>query len=75
MLNFAANLRALLLFLCLGQLDYFYGLIMAVSMICGSYVGAMFAIKKGVGYVKVLFIVVTAILILKNAYDYLIQII
>ena len=44
-------------------------------MICGSYVGAMFAIKKGVGYVKVLFIVVTAILILKNAYDYLIQII
>ena len=74
-LNFASNLGALLLFICLGQVDYFYGLIMAVSMICGSYVGAMFAIKKGVGYVKVLFIVVTAILILKNAYDYLIQII
>ncbi len=74
-LNFASNLGALLLFIYLGQVDYFYGLIMAVSMICGSYVGAMFAIKKGVGYVKVLFIVVTAILILKNAYDYLIQII
>lgn len=74
-LNFASNLGALLLFICLGQVDYFYGLIMAVSMICGSYVGAMFAIKKGVGYVKVLFIVVTAILILKNAYDYLMQII
>lgn len=74
-LNFASNLGALFLFICLGQVDYFYGLIMAVSMICGSYVGAMFAIKKGVGYVKVLFIVVTAILILKNAYDYLIQII
>lgn len=74
-LNFASNLGALLLFICLGQVDYFYGLIMAVSMICGSYVGAMFAIKKGVGYVKVLFIVVTTILILKNAYDYLIQII
>ena len=74
-LNFASNLGALLLFICLGQVDYFYGLIMAVSMICGSYVGAMFAIKKGVGYVKVLFIVVTAILNMKNAYDYLIQII
>lgn len=74
-LNFASNIGALLLFICLGQVDYFYGLIMAVSMICGSYVGAMFAIKKGVGYVKVLFIVVTAILILKNAYDYLMQII
>ena len=48
----------------LGQVDYFYGLIMAVSMILGSYVGA-FAISKGVGYVKLLFITVTALLILK----------
>ena len=38
---------------------------MAVSMIIGSYVGAQFAISKGVGYVKLLFITVTAVLILK----------
>src|SRR5699024_10422603 len=38
-LNFASNLGALLLFMILGQVDYFYGLIMAISMICGSYVG------------------------------------
>lgn len=44
---------------------------MAVSMILGSYVGAQFAISKGVGYVKLLFITVTALLILKNAFDYL----
>ncbi len=74
-LNFASNLGALLLFIFLHQVDYFYGLIMAASMICGSYVGAMFAIKKGVGYVKTLFIVVTAILILKNTYDYVMQLI
>src|SRR5699024_4496813 len=74
-LNFASNLGALLLFMILGQVDYFYGLIMAISMICGSYVGAAFAIKKGVSYVKGLFIIVTAILILKNAYDYIIQVI
>ena len=47
---------------------------MAVSMIIGSYVGAQFAISKGVGYVKLLFITVTAVLILKNAYDYLLPI-
>ncbi|MDW5471324.1 sulfite exporter TauE/SafE family protein [Staphylococcus equorum] len=74
-LNFASNLGALILFIFLDQVDYFYGFIMAGSMICGSYLGALFAIKKGVGYVKVLFIVVTAILILKNAYDYLMQIV
>ncbi|MGX0129607.1 uncharacterized protein ACUXGJ_000295 [Staphylococcus cohnii] len=74
-LNFASNLGALILFMILDQVDYFYGLIMAVSMICGSYVGATFAIKKGVSYVKTLFIVVTAILIIKNAYDYIMQLI
>ena len=72
-LNFASNLGALILFMILGEVNYLYGLIMAASMIAGSYVGAMFAIKQGVGYVKVLFIVVTALLILKNAYDYVMQ--
>lgn len=72
-LNFASNLGALILFMVLGEVNYLYGLIMAASMIVGSYVGAMFAIKQGVGYVKVLFIVVTALLILKNAYDYVMQ--
>lgn len=72
-LNFASNLGALILFIILGEVNYLYGLIIAASMIAGSYVGAMFAIKQGVGYVKVLFIVVTALLILKNAYDYVMQ--
>ena len=43
---------------------------MAASMVAGSYLGVTFAIKKGVSYVKVLFIDVTIILIIKNIYDY-----
>ena len=39
----------------LGQVDYVIGLVMAASMIVGSYAGAHFAIKQGVGYVKVLY--------------------
>ena len=46
-----------------GQL--FYGIIMASSMMIGALLGAQFALKKGVGYVKALFLVVTAILIIK----------
>ncbi|MFE8917092.1 TSUP family transporter [Staphylococcus pasteuri] len=72
-LNFASNIGALILFMSLGQVNYFYGMIMAISMIVVSYVGAQFAISKGVGYVKVLFIIVTAVLIVKNAYDYIIH--
>lgn len=74
-LNFASNIGALTLFIILGQVNFTYGLIMAISMVIGSYTGAHFAIKKGVGYVKILFIIVTILLILKNAYDYIIQII
>lgn len=64
-MNFASNIGALVLFMVLGQVDYVIGLVMAASMIVGSYAGAHFAIKQGVGYVKVLFIIITAILILK----------
>ncbi|UXR81763.1 TSUP family transporter [Staphylococcus sp. IVB6214] len=69
-LNFASNIGALLLFIFLGYVNYLYGLSMAASMVIGSYFGAWFALKYGVGYVKVLFVVVTAILILKNLLDY-----
>ncbi|MEI5740792.1 TSUP family transporter, partial [Staphylococcus aureus] len=48
-LNFASNIGALVLFMVLGQVDYVIGLIMAISMIAGSYTGAHFAIKQGVG--------------------------
>ena len=74
-LNFASNVGALTLFIILGQVTIAYGVIMAVSMVIGSYTGAHFAIKKGVGYVKILFIIVTILLILKNTFDYIMQII
>ena len=48
----------------LGQVNYFYGIIMASSMMIGALLGAQFALKR-VGYVKALFLVVTAILIIK----------
>ena len=64
-LNFASNCGALLFFMILGQVNYFYGIIMASSMMIGALLGAQFALKKGVGYVKALFLVVTAILIIK----------
>ena len=72
-LNFASNCGALLFFMILGQVNYFYGIIMAFSMMIGALLGAQFALKKGVRYVKALFIVVTAILIIKNLYDFIVQ--
>ncbi|ULG73628.1 TSUP family transporter [Macrococcus brunensis] len=70
-LNFASNIGALLLFMVVGKVDYMVGFVMGASMIAGSYAGSQFALRKGVSYVKMLFIIVTLLLIGKNAYDYI----
>ncbi|GGB03072.1 UPF0721 transmembrane protein [Macrococcus hajekii] len=71
-LNFASNVGALLLFMYMGKVDYMVGLVMGAAMILGSYAGSQFALKKGVSYVKLLFVTVTILLIGKNAYDYIV---
>lgn len=43
---------------------------MGLAQIAGAIVGSKFAIKRGSGYVRKLFIVVTILLLLKNTYDY-----
>jgi uncharacterized membrane protein YfcA len=70
-LNFGSNLAALIMFIFLDTVNFSYGIPMGISMIAGALAGSKFAIKKGVAYVRVLFIIVTVILILKNIMDYL----
>ncbi|MDA7027091.1 TSUP family transporter [Bacillus sp. CLL-7-23] len=70
-LNFGSNIAALIMFIFLGTVNFSYGIPMGLSMILGALVGSNFAIKKGVNYVKVLFIFVTVLLIGKNIVDYI----
>ncbi|MEJ9282417.1 MULTISPECIES: TSUP family transporter [Ureibacillus] len=71
-LNFASNIGALIMFIFLDQINYSYGIIMGFGQIIGAIIGSSFAIKRGSGYVRVLFIVVTVALLAKNTYDYFI---
>ncbi|WP_342471762.1 TSUP family transporter [Metasolibacillus sp. FSL H7-0170] len=70
-LNFGSNIGGLLMFMSLGQVNYTYGLIMGVAQIAGAICGSKYAIKRGSGYVRILFIIVTITLLAKNAYDFL----
>ncbi|WP_040209271.1 TSUP family transporter [Neobacillus jeddahensis] len=70
-LNFGSNIAALIMFIYLGQINYAYGIPMGLAQIAGAIVGSKFAIKRGSGYVRALFIVVTFLLLAKNTYDYL----
>lgn len=70
-LNFASNIASLFAFFFLDVVRLEYGIIMGLAMIAGAYAGANFAVKKGVSYVRILFLVVTVLLISKNILEYM----
>lgn len=70
-LNFGSNIAGLLMFMFLGQVNYTYGIIMGIAQLAGAICGSKFAIKRGSGYVRALFIAVTCLLLAKNVYDYI----
>jgi hypothetical protein len=73
LLNVATNLAALALFASQGHVWWPVALTMAVTNIAGSLLGTRLALKHGSGFVRVAFIVVVGLLILKTGYDGLIR--
>lgn len=68
--NFTSNLAALLMFLFLGEVNFLYGLSMGLIMIFGAILGSKFALSRDATMMRSIFIAVTCILIVKNAWDY-----
>ncbi|MGN8646570.1 TSUP family transporter [Gracilibacillus sp. HCP3S3_G5_1] len=68
-LNFGSNIAALLMFIYLGEVNYAYGFPMAIACVAGSVFGARFAISRGSGYIRLIFITITFVLLAKNVYD------
>ena len=64
--NFASNLAAVIIFTCLGLVNFAYAVPMGCGMILGAFCGAKMAISKGAAYVRPLFIIMTTILIGKQ---------
>lgn len=70
LLNFLANITALITFALSGNIVYSLGLFGAAGVITGSYIGASFAAKKGATFIRPIFIVVTTALVIKLAVEY-----
>ena len=68
-LNTATNLSALILFTAKGHVFWHLALPMALANVAGSMLGTRLALKQGVAFVRVVFIVVVTALILKTGYD------
>ena len=67
--NLATNVAALIFFVGAGHVLYQLALPMAAANMAGAMVGTRLAMKKGAGFVRVLFLGLTSVLICKLAWD------
>jgi len=68
-INCGTNFAALIFFVYGGYVDYKLAVPVGVCNMAGSFLGAHMAIKKGSGFVRILFLVIVSFLILKFSYD------
>lgn len=68
-LNVACNVAALIWFGYSGHIMWLMGLGMAVCGVLGSISGSRMAIKHGSGFVRLLFLLVVSVLVMKTSYD------
>ncbi|GGJ05457.1 UPF0721 transmembrane protein [Alicyclobacillus cellulosilyticus] len=67
-LNLASNLGALCTFFALHAVDYAAGAVLAAAMMAGAAAGSQVAIRKGAAYLRPLFIGMTSLLVLHQAW-------
>lgn len=68
-INCGTNLAALVFFMYGGYVDYKLAIPVGICNMAGSFIGAHMAVKKGSGFVRILFLVIVSGLILKFSYD------
>lgn len=69
--NSITNISALLVFLLQGNFLLSIAIIMAISNIIGNIMGTKMAFKKGNSFIRLIFILVVSLLIIRYAYDIL----
>ena len=69
--NCITNISALNVFIKQGHYILQLAILLAVFNIIGSFIGSHIALKKGNGFVRIIFLVIVSVMILKYGYDVL----
>ncbi|WP_028973208.1 TSUP family transporter [Spirochaeta cellobiosiphila] len=64
-MNFLSNITSFIVFLILGKVLWLLGIIMAIGAFCGAWTGTHLVVKKGVKFIRPLFLIVVGATILK----------
>lgn len=69
--NCVTNISALIVFIKEGNYIIHLAILLAIFNIIGSFIGSHLALKKGNGFVRIIFLVIVSVMILKYGYDVL----
>ncbi len=69
--NCITNISALIVFINHGHYILHLAILLAVFNIVGSFIGSHLALRKGNGFVRIIFLVIVSLMILKYGYDVL----
>jgi uncharacterized membrane protein YfcA len=67
--NLGTNGAALIIFGITGSVLWLLGIVMAAANVLGAVIGARMAVRRGSGFVRVVFLVVVALLIVRLAWE------
>jgi uncharacterized membrane protein YfcA len=67
--NLSTNIGSIILFALAGRILYAYALPMAVANAVGGVLGARLAILRGNRFIRIFFLVVVGLMIVRFAYD------
>ena len=68
-INVFANLGALIVFACNGQLLWSLGILLAIVNVIGAQIGARMVLVRGSGFVRIILLLVVLVLTTKLAFD------
>jgi hypothetical protein len=68
-INCIANIAALVVFIRNGNYIVEFAIIMAICNVAGNFIGSRTALKRGNGFVRVFFLIIVSMLILRFGYD------
>jgi uncharacterized membrane protein YfcA len=73
LVNLATNIGSITLFVIKGKIVWAIAIPMAVCNATGAFIGARLAISKGNGFIRVFFLVIVAVTLLRFGYDVFIK--
>jgi uncharacterized membrane protein YfcA len=68
-MNFTSNIVSLSIFAIGGQVLWFVGILMGVGQIVGAFLGSNLVVKKDVKFIRVFFLFIVGVTILKLLYN------